>query len=422
MVDFEAAGGAGRAAGRKRATSSPRRAARRASTTRRCGRPRRSACRLAFERFAALRAAGRIAARRTSSTAFVEREGWWLETYALFRALHDEHGGALLARVGARRCAIGIPRRSRRPARTAGAGVRYYQYLQWIADEQWQRARDACGAVGVFGDFPFMVNGHSADVWARQREFHLDASVGVPPAPGAARGQDWGLPPYRWEVVAPDGYAWLAERTRRCAELFDAFRVDHLVGFYRTFIRERGGRRVLLAARRAVADRAGRGADGAVPRHGSCIIAEDLGVVPDFVRESQARHGGSGPQGAALGARVERRRASRSAIRAAIPPARSRSAARTTPNRWPTGGMRADLDERRAVAALPDVRDAGVEPRRAILGPDARRAALGAVPRRFGLRADHAAGRLRMARSHQHAVAGRATRTGPGGCPGRWSS
>ena len=246
-----------------------------------------AALRLAFDRFAT-RDLQTGSARAAGFEAYVHRESWWLEDYALFRALHDAHHGRYWRDWS-------VPLRERHPAaletarQQLASDVRYYQYLQWIADGQWQHAREVCGGVGVFGDFPFMVKGHSADVWARQREFHLDASVGVPPAPGAPEGQDWGLPAYRWEVIAPQGYEWLAERTRRSAALFDAFRVDHLVGFYRTFIRERSGRSFVSPPDEPSQAAQGETLMSLFRAHGSCIIAEDLGVVPDFVRESQAR-------------------------------------------------------------------------------------------------------------------------------------
>ena len=129
--------------------------------------------------------------RADDFNAFVAREGWWLADYSLFRALHDEHGGEYWrdwdAALGDRQPDALAAARAR-----LGSKIRYYQYLQWIADAQWQQARRDCGPVGVFGDFPFMVNGHSADVWARQREFHLDASVGVPPEPASDRGAGLG--------------------------------------------------------------------------------------------------------------------------------------------------------------------------------------------------------------------------------------
>ena len=65
-----------------------------------------------------------------------------------------------------------------------------------------QAARKQLNGVSLFGDLPFMVSGDSADVWARQDEFRIDASVGVPPDAFSDTGQDWGLPAYRWDVLA----------------------------------------------------------------------------------------------------------------------------------------------------------------------------------------------------------------------------
>jgi 4-alpha-glucanotransferase len=135
-----------------------------------------------------------------------------------------------------------------------------------------------------------MVSGDSADVWARQDEFRLDASVGVPPDAFSDTGQDWGLPAYRWDVLAERDFDWLRHRARRNAELYDGYRVDHLVGFYRTYFKPHGGG----APEFTPADEASQQALGervlAVFREpGSEIIAEDLGTVPDFVRESLAQ-------------------------------------------------------------------------------------------------------------------------------------
>lgn len=218
---------------------------------------------------------------------FMERERWWLDEYALFRALHARNAGRYWTDWDA-------PLRDRVPqaieeARERLAGrILYYAWVQWIADGQWQRARRDCGIVGIFGDFPFMVSGDSADVWSRQDEFRVDASVGVPPDAFSETGQDWGLPAYRWDVMAPRGYQWLRQRARRCAELYDGFRVDHLVGFYRTFVRERDGRAHFLPPDEPSQRVQGERVLGILGEAGSRIIAEDLGTVPDFVRESLA--------------------------------------------------------------------------------------------------------------------------------------
>jgi 4-alpha-glucanotransferase len=182
----------------------------------------------AFHAFRQRYAAG--TARAAEFQAFAERERWWLDDYALFRALHDEHHGCYWRDWEPEL-------RDRDPLALARARLRladavlYYQYLQWLADTQWRRARRGCGSVGIFGDFPFMVSGHSADVWSRQHQFRIDASVGVPPDATSETGQDWGLPVYRWEVMRHDDYDWLRQRARRSTDLYSGFRVDHLVGF-----------------------------------------------------------------------------------------------------------------------------------------------------------------------------------------------
>jgi 4-alpha-glucanotransferase len=227
-------------------------------------------------------------ARGAAFHAFAERERWWVDDYALFRALHDAHGK--------RAWLDWLPALARRePAaldearRRLGSAILYYMWVQWVADEQWQQARRSCAPVGIFGDFPFVVGTDSADVWARQHEFRIDVSVGVPPDAFSDTGQDWGLPAYRWDVVAAGGDEWIRQRAVRCAELFDGFRIDHLVGFYRTYMRERDG-----SARFEPPDQRAQLAQGErvmarFAESGARLIAEDLGTVPDFVRQSLAR-------------------------------------------------------------------------------------------------------------------------------------
>jgi 4-alpha-glucanotransferase len=135
-----------------------------------------------------------------------------------------------------------------------------------------------------------MVSGDSADVWSRQDEFRLDASVGVPPDAFSATGQDWGLPVYRWDVLAERNFDWLRDRARRNADLYDGYRVDHLVGFYRTFFRPHdGGEPQFTPASEDQQVSLGERVLCVFREPGAEIIAEDLGVVPDFVRESLAR-------------------------------------------------------------------------------------------------------------------------------------
>jgi 4-alpha-glucanotransferase len=229
--------------------------------------------------------------RARGFAAFLAEQGWWLDEYAVFRAIHHSEGErpwtawpeALRRREGP----------ALADAREALANeVTFRQFLQWIAHSQWQHARRETNGVALFGDLPFMVDGDSADVWARQEQFHLDVSLGVPPDAFSDTGQDWGMPVYRWDVVERDDFRWLRDRARRTADLYDGYRLDHLVGFYRTYGRPRDGRRPFFTpdtepAQQALGERLLQIFGGS----GSEIIAEDLGVVPDFVRASLARLG-----------------------------------------------------------------------------------------------------------------------------------
>ena len=225
--------------------------------------------------------------------AYITAEAWWLDDYALFRALHareDERPWTAWPEPLRNRDAAAVTRARAELWRD----VLYRQYLQWVADEQWAEARLAAERVGVrlFGDLPFMVDGDSADVWARQHLFRLDASLGVPPDAFSATGQDWGMPPYRWDAVAADDFTWLRERARRSARMYGGYRVDHLIGFYRTYARPRAGGEPFFSPADEPEQRAlGERVLGILRDAGAEIVAEDLGVIPDFVRQSLVRLG-----------------------------------------------------------------------------------------------------------------------------------
>jgi 4-alpha-glucanotransferase len=228
-------------------------------------------------------------ARAGAFAAYCAWEEWWLADYALYRALRERSGGSSWTQWE-----HGL--RTRDPDALASARddladeILFYQYLQWLADEQWQTARERSAPVKLFGDFPFMVATDSADVWAHQHLFRFDASVGVPPDAFSATGQDWGLPVYRWDVMEQQDYAWLRQRIRRSGRLFDGYRIDHLVGFYRTYSRridETEGQFDPPEVSQQLAQ--GERLMQVFKAGGSRIIAEDLGVVPDFVRQSLSR-------------------------------------------------------------------------------------------------------------------------------------
>jgi len=258
---------------------------------------KRSALRAAFERFVSFEWNER-SDRATDLRNFVAEQAWWVDDHALFRALHAAHGERPWSEW---------PDSLQRRNPTAIASARrelahdilFNQYLQWIAHGQWQRARARTHGVALFGDLPFMVDGDSADVWARQEQFRLDASIGVPPDAFSADGQNWGMPLYQWDVIAADDYRWLRERARRSASLYDGYRIDHLVGFYRTYARPKTIGEAGAGDREGFFTPATEAEQLALGEHvldifrdaGAEVIAEDLGTVPDFVRASLARLG-----------------------------------------------------------------------------------------------------------------------------------
>jgi 4-alpha-glucanotransferase len=251
---------------------------------------KRTALRAACDRFVA-EELHRDSDRAGAFAAFLAGQAWWLDDYAIFRAVHDRQDG---------RDWTAWPEPLRR--RDAGAladarrelagDVIFHQYLQWLAHDQWQKARAQAHGVALLGDLPFMVDGDSADVWARQDQFRLDASVGAPPDAFSATGQNWGMPVYRWDVIAHDDFRWLRERGRRNAELFDGFRVDHLVGFYRTYGWPGGeGKPFFTPSEEPDQIALGERVLTVFRESGAHVIAEDLGIIPDFVRASMARLG-----------------------------------------------------------------------------------------------------------------------------------
>lgn len=231
-------------------------------------------------------------ARAARFDTFMAAESWWLDEYATFRALAADF---------ANRAWWEWPDAlaSRQPDELTAAlarldeEVRYRKYVQWIAAEQWSEVRRLSWPVQVFGDLPFMVSANSPDVWARQDEFRLDATVGVPPDAFSETGQDWGLPPWRWEVMQANRFAWMRARARRSAALYDGFRLDHLVGLYRTYVRPLDSEIEPFFAPAEEADQIALGETlvRIYQESGAVLTAEDLGTVPDFVRESLVRLG-----------------------------------------------------------------------------------------------------------------------------------
>ncbi len=113
--------------------------------------------------------------------------------------------------------------------------IAFYYFLQYYLDKQLQSVSNYARKNNIIlkGDIPIGIYRYSVDAWTLPHLYHMDAQAGAPPDPFSATGQNWGFPTYNWEEMAKDGYAWWQNRLRTLSKYFDAFRIDHILGFFR---------------------------------------------------------------------------------------------------------------------------------------------------------------------------------------------
>lgn len=113
--------------------------------------------------------------------------------------------------------------------------IAIYYFLQFHLDKQLTEVHDYAMQQGVAikGDIPIGVSPHSADVWVEPELFNTHAQAGAPPDDFAVHGQNWSFPTYNWDKMALDGYAWWQKRFQHLEQYFDAYRIDHILGFFR---------------------------------------------------------------------------------------------------------------------------------------------------------------------------------------------
>ena len=111
----------------------------------------------------------------------------------------------------------------------------YYGWMQFHLDKQFGQEVDYARSKGISfkGDLPIGVSADSAEAYWHPELFNLDSSTGAPPDYFSTDGQNWGFPTYNWDEMAKDDYAWWKARLRKMSRYFDAFRIDHILGFFR---------------------------------------------------------------------------------------------------------------------------------------------------------------------------------------------
>lgn len=236
-------------------------------------------------------------ARSQSLRRFIDEHADWLNDYVLFRLLKEKNDWRYWKEWPA-------PYRNRDQSdlqklqRQEEERLLFFKYLQWALSEQWNavRAHARGKNVLIMGDLPFLVSRDSADVWSHPHSFSAVDSVGAPPDVFNDKGQDWGLPLFNWKMMEQRNFLWWRHRIRHARKHYDLIRLDHVVGFYRVWVIPQEGEPHFEPSEENEQIRRGLQLLSAIIEEaGMCVpIAEDLGVIPDFVRETLAQFGIAG--------------------------------------------------------------------------------------------------------------------------------
>ena len=177
--------------------------------------------------------AGQHAHASNSFRSFMEENKTWLEPYALFSLLRDKYHSVEFADWGDEAVFSEELLQDYRAKHAAQLG--YYFFVQYHLHLQLLEAREYAHSRGVVfkGDIPIGVSRTSVDVWVNPSLFRLNAQAGAPPDAFSVLGQNWGFPTYNWEEMEKDNYAWWNARFKKMATYFDAYRIDHILGFFR---------------------------------------------------------------------------------------------------------------------------------------------------------------------------------------------
>lgn len=221
---------------------------------------------------------------------FVRQNSFWIKDYALFKVIKETNGGksweewepALRNREESALKAF---------ESKFSESLLFHMWLQWQLFEQFLDTKKYAERKGVLfmGDLPLLVSRDSADVWAHQDYFKLDAISGAPPDAFFAKGQRWGMPPYRWEAIAKNRDDYVIQKLKYAQNFYDLFRIDHVVGIFRIWTipssepYENGGLNGTFDPRdEHLWEEHGRRILSTMVDHAKMLAcAEDLGVVPD---------------------------------------------------------------------------------------------------------------------------------------------
>ena len=164
--------------------------------------------------------------RRASYKEFFEQNKEWLQPYAAFCVNRDKYGTAEFGKW---------PKESSKFKVQSSKEHDFWYFVQYNLDQQMRAAHEYARQhrVVLKGDIPIGISRDGVEAWVEPKYFNLNGQAGAPPDPFSADGQNWGFPTYNWDEMLKDGCSWWVRRFRKMAQYFDAYRIDHVLGFFR---------------------------------------------------------------------------------------------------------------------------------------------------------------------------------------------
>lgn len=167
---------------------------------------------------------------------FFERNQHWLQPYAGFCYFRDKYGSSHFEEWKTNRIySKGEIDKIFKSPSAAGKSMRMYCFIQYHLHLQLKEAADYAHKKGIIlkGDIPIGIYRYGCDAWTNPAQYNLCWQAGAPPDDFTAVGQNWGFPTYNWKRMQEDGFAWWKQRFGQMSDYFDAFRIDHILGFFR---------------------------------------------------------------------------------------------------------------------------------------------------------------------------------------------
>ena len=170
--------------------------------------------------------------RRASYKAFFEQNKEWLVPYAAFCYYRDQYGTADFNQWPKEATVEAL---TSHPTPLVAKELNFWYFVQYHLDQQMHAAHEYARKHRVIlkGDIPIGISRDGVEAWVEPKYFNLNGQAGAPPDPFSADGQNWGFPTYNWDEMLKDGCQWWVRRFRKMAQYFDAYRIDHVLGFFR---------------------------------------------------------------------------------------------------------------------------------------------------------------------------------------------